>query len=98
MISIGFVFTSLLALAAANPVARNMVVHESRDAIPRGFVAKGEAHPDTKINLRIALKQTDMATLEERLYAVSDPKSPEYGQHLTKEQVSKPSLSSYSSN
>ena len=75
------------ALAAANPIARNLVVHESRDAIPRGFVAKGEPSADTKINLRIALTQTDMVTLEERLYAVSDPKSAEYGQHLTKEQV-----------
>lgn len=34
--------------------------------------------------LRIALAQPNFDTLEEHLYAVSDPASPRYGQHLSK--------------
>ena len=33
------------------------------------------------------MKQSDFHKLEEHLYAVSDPASPRYGQHLSKEQV-----------
>ena len=39
------------------------------------------------MTLRISLKQPNFKKLEENLYAVSDPASPRYGQHLSKEQV-----------
>ena len=39
------------------------------------------------MTLRISLKQPNFDKLEEHLYAVSDPASPRYGQHLSKEQV-----------
>ena len=34
-----------------------------------------------------AVKQTNVAQLEKQLLAVSDPRSPEYGQHLTNDEV-----------
>ena len=39
------------------------------------------------MTLRISLKQPNFDKLEEHLYAVSDPASPRYGQHLSKEHV-----------
>ncbi len=87
MIPFGLVIAALFALTAANPVARNMVVHEQRDAIPRGFVTKGIPAEDTQINLRIALVQNNITSLEKVLYDVSTPGSELYGQHLTKEEV-----------
>ncbi|KZV71302.1 subtilisin-like protein [Peniophora sp. CONT] len=77
----------LPALALAAPSKRNMVVHESRQSIPSGFTKVGAAPADETITLRLALKQGDMAGLEERLYAVSTPSSAEYGKFLSKEQV-----------
>ncbi|VDB99691.1 unnamed protein product [Peniophora sp. CBMAI 1063] len=77
----------LPALALAAPSKRNMVVHESRESIPSGFTKVGNAPADQAITLRLALKQGDMAGLEERLFAVSTPSSAEYGKFLTKEQV-----------
>ena len=65
-----------------------MVVQDSRSEIPQGFVASGPVSPDQMINLRIAMVSSDMAGLEERLYAVSTPGSDEYGNHLSKEDVS----------
>ena len=74
------------------PSFRSMSVLEQRSDIPIGFT-KGSSAPATKIlNLRIALKQNDMAGLEKALYDVSTPGSKLYGQHLTKEEVNKHSL------
>ncbi|KZT28047.1 family S53 protease [Neolentinus lepideus HHB14362 ss-1] len=78
---------SLVALACAGPAPRNLVLHESRDGVPEGFVKSSTASPDTTLKLRIALVQGDMASLEKALYDVSVPSSPLYGQHLSKQEV-----------
>ena len=54
---------------------------------PREWVKQRPAPPDHGMTLRISLKQPNFNKLEEHLYAVSDPASPRYGQHLSKEQV-----------
>ncbi len=64
-----------------------MVVHESRQSVPEGFVESGPANGETVLSLRAALVQSDMAGLEQELYAVSTPGSERYGQHLSKEDV-----------
>ncbi|KAJ7806655.1 family S53 protease [Mycena olivaceomarginata] len=49
------------------------------------------------LDLRMALKQSDTAGLEQALYAVSTPGNPAYGKHLTSEEVAsytKPSAES----
>ena len=74
------------------PSFRSMSVLEQRSDVPIGFTRSSSA-PATKIlNLRLALKQNDMAGLEKALYDVSTPGSALYGQHLTKEEVNKLSL------
>lgn len=78
-----------VTVVAGAPSSRSMFVLEQRSDIPIGF-AKGSPAPATKVvNLRLALKQNDMAGLEKALYDVSTPGSELYGQHLTKEEVNK---------
>ncbi|THH04062.1 hypothetical protein EW145_g5800 [Phellinidium pouzarii] len=90
---------SFVAAVSANPVFRSLVVHEQRENAPDGFVMIGAAPANKMLNLRLALVNSDMAGLENSLYAVSTPGSALYGQHLTKEEVEafvKPSSDSVS--
>ncbi|KAH9944747.1 family S53 protease [Amylocystis lapponica] len=75
------------ALALSKPLARTMRVHERRESAPSGFTLNGPASPDTVLTLRIALVQSNPQGLEDALYAVSTPSSPQYGQYLTKEEA-----------
>lgn len=84
---------AILPLVLSSPVFTSLVLHEQRDDIPDGFVKSAAAPSDQVLNLRLGLVQGDMATLEQRLYAVSTPDSSEYGQHLSKEEVSRRFLS-----
>ncbi|KJA14600.1 hypothetical protein HYPSUDRAFT_194935 [Hypholoma sublateritium FD-334 SS-4] len=82
-----YLLAAFVTAVAGSPAFRNMLVHEQRSAAPVGFV-KGTAAPAAKVlNLRLALKQSDMAGLEKALFDVSTPGSALYGQHLTKEEV-----------
>jgi tripeptidyl-peptidase-1 len=89
MVVIASIFLgSLIALTSATPTARSgMLVRSSRSDAPAGFAHKGAAPSDEFIPLRIALIQNDMAGLEKALYDVSTPGSPNYGKHLSKEEV-----------
>ncbi|KAI5118436.1 hypothetical protein M0805_009714 [Coniferiporia weirii] len=93
------VFASFVAAVFANPVFRDLVVHEQRKSVPAGFTRIGDAPGDQQLDLRIALVNSDMKGLENALYAVSTPGSARYGKHLTKEEVEefvKPSQESVS--
>lgn len=91
MVAFTPVFLGLLqfvALASAKPTARaGMVVRASKDSAPAGFAMQSAASADQTIPLRIALKQSDIAGLEAKLYDVSTPKSANYGKHLSKAEV-----------
>ncbi|KAJ7787274.1 family S53 protease-like protein [Mycena olivaceomarginata] len=79
---------TLLLLAAAKPMDRRaMVVQETRAEPARGFVKSGVAPTAKELTLRIALKPNNIDGLQAALYAVSDPASALYGQHLTPEEV-----------
>ena len=78
---------AFVSIALSSPVFNNFVVHESRKDVPSGFVKSGSAPAGEVLQLRLALVQGDMAGLEEKLFAVSTPDSPLYGQFLTKEEV-----------
>lgn len=64
-----------------------MHVLHRRDAPPSGFVNSGAAPDDHVISLKLALVQSDLSGLEQKVYAVSTPGNAEYGQHLSKEEV-----------
>lgn len=87
VLAVAFI-ASLLLVAAAKPMdRRSMIVHERRDEPARGFVNSGVAPATKDLTLRIALKPNNIAGLETALYAVSDPASALYGQHLTQNEV-----------
>jgi len=55
---------------------------------PSRFWAPSTApHASTPMKLFVALKERNLHFLEERLAKTSDPSSPEYGKHLSFEQV-----------
>ena len=76
----------VLCLASGN-APRRMRVHEALSQIPQGFTYIGPAPADASLDLRIVLVSKDLDGLIDSLYLVSDPHSPRYGQHLTKEEV-----------
>lgn len=80
-------FVSLAALACANPVARDLVVHERRASAPPGFVLKTAAPAGQTLNLRVAIKQGSISGLEERLLDISSPKSTDFRAWLSKDEV-----------
>ena len=87
MFSSAFLVACLAAVAYGKPMARSMLVHETRESVPAAFERVGPASADTMLDLRIALVQGDMAGLEKALMDVSDPASPLKGQFLSKEEV-----------
>lgn len=54
---------------------------------PKEWLKHDRAPSEHKMTLRISLSQPKFSELEGHLYAVSDPESPRYGQHLSKQQV-----------
>ena len=89
-------FRSLLVLSAAigglaTPQLSPPVVHERRSFNPerRGWRFSRRLEPDAVIPLRIGLTHQNTHTLEDALYSISHPDSPDYGRHWTTEQVVK---------
>jgi tripeptidyl-peptidase-1 len=71
------------ALAALGQCASS--VFESVPAKPEGWTRVGDASPDQRLRLRIAMQQPNEELLERTLYEVSDPAHANYGQHLSRE-------------
>ncbi|KAK0478663.1 family S53 protease-like protein [Armillaria luteobubalina] len=69
------------------PTPHAMSVHDQRDAAPNRFVKAELADPQATLNFRIGLTPVNIAGLEKALYAVSEPGSYLYGQHLSFEEV-----------
>ncbi|KAI0642667.1 family S53 protease [Trametes meyenii] len=90
MVAAGLLVLSLFTLALGKPVVQSSerhVVRSQVDTLPRGFSYVGKAATEKTLNLRIALVQNNASGLESALYDVSDPKSANYGNHLSKAQV-----------
>ena len=79
--------TAFVSAVSASPLFRNLVLHEERNGVPNGFVKVSDAAANQMMNFSIALENSDMAGLKEKLYSVSTPGSELYGQHLSKEEV-----------
>lgn len=76
------------AVACASAFVVDRVEKESWGATPPTRWARGpRADANMPLELTIAVKQTNLAELESTLLAVSDPDSPRYGQHLTRDQI-----------
>jgi len=77
------------ANAAPSPIHVTMEEDASSEfrGLPTGWTSLERSHPDTKLELTIAVRQQNTAELERRLMEVSTPGSQSYGQHLTNEEV-----------
>ncbi|KAI0356264.1 family S53 protease-like protein [Trametes cingulata] len=90
MVAAGLLAFAFFSFALGAPLAHEPLhVHDSRSAAPSGYIANGAPHPDTVLNLRIALKQSDPSGLVDKLYDVSTPGSANYRQYLSKAEVEK---------
>ncbi|KAI0633307.1 family S53 protease-like protein [Trametes polyzona] len=90
MVAAGLLAFSFVTIALGAPLAREPLhVHDARSAAPQGYTASGPPHPDTVLQLRVALKQSDTAGLVDKLYDVSTPGSNNYRKFLSKAEVEK---------
>lgn len=72
------------ASAAAVPAVKH-VVHEERP--DSAWTPRAPIHPEAILPVRIGLAQSNLHNAHEWLQAVSDPKSPQFGQHWSLEKV-----------
>ncbi|KAH9950540.1 peptidase S8/S53 domain-containing protein [Amylocystis lapponica] len=63
------------------------VVHESRRSLPHSWAPVRRAEPRMVLPLRVGLKQSNLASIEEYVMDVSHPDSPNYGKHWTPSKV-----------
>ncbi|KAI0366840.1 subtilisin-like protein [Pilatotrama ljubarskyi] len=89
MVAAGLLVLSLFTLALGKPLSLDgdRLFVRSQVDVPRGFSYVGKASAEKTLNLRIALVQNNVTGLEAALYDVSDPKSENYGHHLSKSEV-----------
>ncbi|VDB87353.1 unnamed protein product [Peniophora sp. CBMAI 1063] len=88
MRSVTAILTSLLVVTGASALSeRSLLLHEKRDTHPASFVSHGPAASDAPLRLRIALVQSDIAGLKDKLMEVSTPGNAAYGQHLSKDEL-----------
>lgn len=78
--------------ATSTPLVDPWIVHEQRQSLPSAISFQGAAEPTEWLMLHIALIPNNIQGLEAALYAVSDPNSARYGQHLTKQEVRMPAI------
>ena len=90
MVAAGLLVLSLFSLALGAPTAESSSgyhVLRSRADTPKGFTWRQKANSEQMLSLRIALVQNNATGLESALYDVSNPKSENYGHHLSKAEV-----------
>ena len=95
MFAAGLLSFTFFAVALGRPAldSHDLVTRSQHDATPSGYV-QGSAPSDSTIRLTIAMPQNNMSGLHAALLDVSDPDSPNYGKHLSKDEVSQSTLKS----
>jgi len=81
------VLAAVVGMVAASAMLHRKSFHEVNLDARSDWKSMGPAHASQEVELMFAVKQRNLDTLEARLMAVSDPKSPEYGQFYTFEQI-----------
>ncbi|KAI0097161.1 subtilisin-like protein [Daldinia grandis] len=75
---------SLLVLFASAVTAKVM---DSLASVPKGWVGVRQASPNEPVTLRVGLKQQHAAALEQAVIEISTPGHPNYGMHLSRNEV-----------
>ncbi|KAM0485535.1 hypothetical protein ACHAPX_001523 [Trichoderma viride] len=79
--------STAVAIGLSSLAQGGLVVHEKRDQVPPEWTKVSRAVPDTAIELRIGLKQSNLEHAEDLANQISHPKSEKYGKYLTAQQV-----------
>lgn len=79
-----FLPLAILATTAATVSAR---LFHRVPAIPQGWSRASPALHGDKVTLKVGLKQQHAAALEEAVLSISTPGHPDYGKHLTREEL-----------
>lgn len=85
-------FLTIAALFAvcglAEPPAKAVQMEQEVQGVPRGWtVSNGGVPADEPLELIFAVRQNNLQELHDTLLRVSDPASPDYGMHLTRDEV-----------
>ncbi|KAK6949817.1 hypothetical protein Daesc_008138 [Daldinia eschscholtzii] len=75
---------SLFVLFASAATAKVM---DSVAAVPKGWAEVRQASPEEPVTLRVGLKQQHAAALERAVLEISTPGHPNYGMHLSRNEV-----------
>ncbi|KAI5860577.1 tripeptidyl-peptidase [Durotheca rogersii] len=75
---------SALVLFASAVSAKVM---DSLASVPKGWAELRPASPDDRVSLRVGLAQQHAAALEQAVLEVSTPGHPNYGMHLSREEI-----------
>ncbi|KAH7907732.1 peptidase S8/S53 domain-containing protein [Hygrophoropsis aurantiaca] len=78
---------SLVFILVTDASLSPFVLHEKRDAIPSDWARKRKHDSSVVLPLKFALAQSNIDQIEQFLYDVSHPQSPNYGKHWTPGQV-----------
>ncbi|KAE8444410.1 hypothetical protein EG329_000610 [Mollisiaceae sp. DMI_Dod_QoI] len=82
-IVVGFAATAFTVV-----VPRSHAIHEKRDATAaKKWVKRGKLSPDTRLPMRVGLKQRNLHRGLDFLMDVSHPESPNYSKHWTSDEV-----------
>lgn len=89
MIAAGLLLFGAFSLALGRPTLHGDSWHvlNRRADVPNGFKYVAKADPNSMLDLRIALVQSNPSGLEAALYDVSTPGSKNYRKYLTKAEV-----------
>jgi len=88
--TIPLLFSSLLGLgllALAEPTLSPYTLHERRSSAPVGWARHRKHNASKTIPLRFALSQSNLDAIDDILFDISHPESPNYGNHWTSDQV-----------
>ncbi|TWU74836.1 hypothetical protein ED733_000519 [Metarhizium rileyi] len=83
------ILTACFAAAVLSHPKLHHVVHEKRgaDSVTAQVIKRAAADADTRVPVRVALKQQNLHKGMDYLMDVSDPTSKNYGKHYTQDQV-----------
>ncbi len=88
MLAAGLLSFILFAVALGRPPSdsHELITRSQHDVTPSGFI-EGGAPSDGIVRLTVAMPQSNIGGLHTALLDVSDPYSPNYGKHLSKDEV-----------
>ncbi|XP_032402461.1 tripeptidyl-peptidase 1-like [Xiphophorus hellerii] len=82
------IFPFFVPLLFGSLVSSGFLEYDQNVILPQDWTQAGQVDPSEQLELTFALKQQNVDLLEETLRRVSDPDSPQYGKHLSLQEVS----------